>query len=578
LAYQRIQNLVAHSNMTVSTATTQAEGEVLAALNIPFGNSYGGFGTLDISKKTDGDNILTAVSSIFTYGNSSGTLFALIANVQNEIGLTGVITDSSTISALRGAAQAIKPSVIAANLTHEYASSGITFTAADIGLWIDQDGDGLVGKYKFQVTDATQAATFTVPSSVASLAVGAPVAVSAGQLSVNGVVATAPVTVHTGDTIVLSPGTTSFGSNGVLTAYLMNGTQKLVRVSFISSTANVWSPAAPMVNPRTYHSATLLQNGQVLAVGGVGNNNAVYAGTELYDPVANTWAPGGSLAARRYLHTATILQNGKVLAVAGYTINSAMATLTLPSAEVYDSVANTWASAGNLATARIAHTATLIPSGQVLVVGGQDSNNNSLSSAEIYDPTSNSWTTAPSLSTPRIGHAATLLPNGLVLVSGGTNGGTTLGSAELYDPATSTWSPTGTMSAPRANHTATLLKNGMVLVAGGYANNSALAVTDLYNPTTNTWSAGGTMITARLGHAATLLPNGMLLVAGGDNNSGIPLASAEKYDPSTNIWSPAASLAHARGYFTATLLKSGAVLVAGGGTGSAVTDSAEVYW
>jgi len=82
------------------------------------------------------------------------------------------------------------------------------------------------------------------------------------------------------------------------------------------------------------------------------------------------------------------------------------------------------------------------------------------------------WTTTGSLNTARISHTATLLPNGRVLVAGGSDGtsGNRLSSAKLYDPVTGGWSVSGSMATPRESHTATLLPNGQVLVAGGIVN------------------------------------------------------------------------------------------------------------
>jgi hypothetical protein len=73
------------------------------------------------------------------------------------------------------------------------------------------------------------------------------------------------------------------------------------------------------------------------------------------------------------------------------------------------------------------------------------------------------------MSTARDGATATLLPSGKVLVTGGFNldtGGPYLTSAELYDPASNSWAPAAPMSTARDSHTATLLGDGQVLVAG----------------------------------------------------------------------------------------------------------------
>ena len=45
-----------------------------------------------------------------------------------------------------------------------------------------------------------------------------------------------------------------------------------------------------------------------------------------------------------------------------------------------------WIPTGNLGTARAFHTATLLPTGKVLVAGGVGSSFTVLSSAELYDP------------------------------------------------------------------------------------------------------------------------------------------------------------------------------------------------
>ena len=68
----------------------------------------------------------------------------------------------------------------------------------------------------------------------------------------------------------------------------------------------------------------------------------------------------------------------------------------------------------------------------------------------VIDP---SWTATGSLNGPRYFHTATLLPSGKVLVAGGTDGVSSLTTAERYDPATGTWTPTAAMAIRRDSHT-----------------------------------------------------------------------------------------------------------------------------
>jgi hypothetical protein len=115
----------------------------------------------------------------------------------------------------------------------------------------------------------------------------------------------------------------------------------------------------------------------------------------------------------------------------------------LTSAELYDPAENTWSPAGSMSVARRGSaTATLLPSGQVLVAGGDDAQGNPLASAELYDPASNSWSPAASMATGRVRHTATLLSTGKVLVAGGDDAfGNSLAGAELYAPGPSSAAP-----------------------------------------------------------------------------------------------------------------------------------------
>jgi len=248
-----------------------------------------------------------------------------------------------------------------------------------------------------------------------------------------------------------------------------------------------WSLTGNLNTTRFWHSATLLQNGKVLIAGGHGGQDGPRHSAELYDPASGTWSVTGRLlntgGAGRIMHTATLLQNGKVLVVGG--IDGDDFEVSFSSAELYNPDTGTWSVAGSLSTTRALHTATLLQNGKVLVVGGSTASD----SAELYDPATDTWSHAGTLSR-RSSHTATLLPNGQVLIAGGANSGngvgglTSLNSAELYDPSTGTWSNTAHLNTARYGHTATLLQNGKVLVAGGFDNtlSGTLNSAELYDP------------------------------------------------------------------------------------------------
>ena len=238
-----------------------------------------------------------------------------------------------------------------------------------------------------------------------------------------------------------------------------------------------------------------------------------------------------------------------------YTLTVGRTPPALPATEV----------TGQLAIARVTHSATLLQNGKVLVVGEQSSD--SIGMAELYDPHTGTWSATGSLHHPRHFHNATLLTNGKVLVVGGVGSDAYLAGAELYDPQTGTWSETGSMSTKRFTPVATLLNDGRVLVAGGYTDNSGdLRSAEIYNPTTESWSTTGDMNAPRQAATSALLPDGRVLVAGGVRSIGGEnrLTSCEIFDPHTGTWTPTGSLHILRGHNATTLLLNGRVLIAGG--------------
>ena len=390
-------------------------------------------------------------------------------------------------------------------------------------------------------------------------------------------------------------GGTATGSPPAAAPSILPGT-KPVPTSTPSATAVIvtsgtpttgFSPTGSMAAARAEQTASLLSSGRVLIAGGGAPEDAAKA--ELFDPTTGTFSPTGPMSTRRYGATATVLSDGRVLIAGGWSEDPDAPVLA--SAELYDDATGTFTATGSMTTPRVGHSATLLPSGRVLITGGQIESNNvfsALATAELFDPTTGTFSLTGSMTAARFNHTATPLGDGPVLIAGG--GGPTgvgsassvgsapsLASAELYNPATGKFTATGSMVGARFWHTATLLPNGHVLIAGGDDGTKPLASAELYDPAAATFSTTGSMAAPRYLQTATQLADGPVLVTGGFAENVGSLASAELYEPNSATFTPAGSMSDSRVEHTATLLGDGRVLiVAGGSTDEGLDDAARL--
>lgn len=235
-----------------------------------------------------------------------------------------------------------------------------------------------------------------------------------------------------------------------------------------------WVAAGRLNLPRTQGNLILLQDGRALATGGGIEGSPSWSSTasvELFDPSKGAWTIGPPMSVSRARHTATLLPGGDVLVAGGAsTFHGEVGSVTA-SAEIYSPRTNSWRAAAPMSIPRYVHQAALLANGRVLVAGGWSATSNadaSKASVEIYDPLANRWATAGSLVAARAEFVMVrLLDDRLLAVAGVGRSYRLMDSAEIYDPAIGTWQSTGKLAEAKMWPAAVVLADGRVLLAGG---------------------------------------------------------------------------------------------------------------
>lgn len=253
--------------------------------------------------------------------------------------------------------------------------------------------------------------------------------------------------------------------NVILTGgFNAGGTNVLRTTELYNTTAGTFSAGGQMVTARADHTATLLANGNVLITAGdivSGGSLVPTRLCEVYNSTANTFAATGQVVRARDYHSSILLPNGMVL-TAGGGDNTFFATNT---AELYNPTAGTWSSTGSMLGIRAYFPLILLPNGTVMANAGFDDPDFinfgiALKTNEIYNPATGTWSAAAPLNIARGIHTATVLPSGKIMVCGGDDTSVTpLSSAELFASATTstvTSSVNPSMSGQSVTFTATV--------------------------------------------------------------------------------------------------------------------------
>lgn len=176
--------------------------------------------------------------------------------------------------------------------------------------------------------------------------------------------------------------------------------------------------------PRRDFAMVRLRDGTLFVSGGFDNLGAPLASTELLPTDAARWRFGPTLKVARGYHTATLLDDGDVLLIGGLTA-AGQASDRIERFLVRDE--SLLELNAKLVYSRWGHTTTQLRDGSLLVVGGFADNKNGsptprVEEIKIYD-TDNLGVAAKKfqLREPRAGHTATLLRNGWLLVAGGAS-------------------------------------------------------------------------------------------------------------------------------------------------------------
>lgn len=353
---------------------------------------------------------------------------------------------------------------------------------------------------------------------------------------------------------------------------------------------DTWSPVlrregektvlATLNKQRAAHSATLLDDGRVLIVGGFQNSErepSYVASIEILDPASGSSVRIDGEEARRAYHTAIRLQNGTILVSGGESgslqASGAIKPYTRDDSLLFDQATLGWSSTAALPRfnqPRARHQALLLGTGSVLFFGGLSDSQDSFATPgdALYRP--DQQRVIDGSAGGRVGHAMASLHNGAYqVVSGGKLPDGTLADTLLIFNSTGAQELDGTRADNPRLYPALLSHGSGVFALGGFdAAGAPLATTkftQLLGGVAEPEYVSSNLSVARGQLCAVALKDGAILAVGGRTASGASSASDLFKEASNGLSASFVSdMSTARYLHTCTLLDNGMLLVTGG--------------
>jgi len=200
------------------------------------------------------------------------------------------------------------------------------------------------------------------------------------------------------------------------------GTATILNVADLFNPITGTTLTLSLTTVRYAHASAIFGSSQLILVGGIDSTSQLKTADAMFSGSTSTFfSTTNTMNVSRSDHTATRLGNnsGIVLVAGGRDSNT-----YYPYTELYYGASNIFfplGTGGTMPTARAYHTATYLPTfNKVLITGGHYSPWDNLNTMILFDAGTLSFTTLTStMSSKRSWHTATLLPNGKVLVVGG---------------------------------------------------------------------------------------------------------------------------------------------------------------